>query len=180
MSTKQTNHYRPNVGTIKFAFVDYPAPILAYKKAKPSSHKVVFMKDHRNRIWMEPAYKGDAVFGGMNYFDLLTRTHLSDARIQKLDCDTVEMGIKLFLGETKLYCKKNGETVEVELKYPELCIEDERLWHNRKPYMDLSGATTYPESAPGYICSCECECDYCLECNDEMDRLSDTLSEMSM
>ncbi len=154
----QSNYYESNKGNIRFSFVDDPAHIFVYNCAKPVSHKVVFMKDHTNQIWEEREYKGDGVFGGMNYFELLTKNNMSDVCYKRLTCTPAEMGIKLMLGKSKLVKKVNGKIVEVELKYPELCIEDERLWKNRKPTMALGEALNYTP------CVEECECDYCLEC----------------
>lgn len=157
----QTNFYESNKGTIQFTFVDYNAKIFVYDPAYPISHKVVFMKDHTNQIWEEREYNGDGVFGGMNYFELLTKNNMSDVCYKRLKCTPAEMGMKLMLGKAKLIKKVNGKNEIVELKYPELCIEDERLWRNRRPDMALGEALNYTPCTEPLV---PCECDYCLEC----------------
>lgn len=126
-----------------------------YEKSKPHSHKWYFLKDESFRVWTESEYKGDAVFGGKNYFELLAELNMPVGKLK--NSTATEMGMKLHLGTAKLIKKIKGETVNIELKYPEILVDDEHTWKNRKPEI-IDAPVDEPELDPLY----ECECDYCL------------------
>jgi DNA ligase (NAD+) len=126
-----------------------------YEKSKPHSHKWYFLKDESFRVWTEREYKGDATFGGKNYFELLAELNVPVGKLK--NTTATEMGMKLHLGTAKLIKKIKGETVNIELKYPEILVDDEHTWKNRKPEI-IDAPVDEPELDPSY----ECECDYCL------------------
>lgn len=97
------------------------------------SHKCFFLKDDQNRVWSENQYKGDASFGGKNFFELLAEMNMSKSRLEKANCSPTEMGMKLYRGTTKLIKKSKGQIINLELKYPEILIDDERIWRSRRP-----------------------------------------------
>ena len=126
-----------------------------YEKSKPHSHKWYFLKDESFHVWTEREYKGDAVFGGKNYFELLAELNMPVGTLK--NTTATEMGMKLHLGTAKLIKKIKGESVNIELKYPEILVDDEHTWKNRKPEI-IDQPVDEPELDPSY----ECECDYCL------------------
>ena len=126
-----------------------------YEKSKPHSHKWYFLKDESFHVWTEREYKGDAVFGGKNYFELLAELNMPVGTLK--NSTATEMGMKLHLGTAKLIKKIKGETVNIELKYPEILVDDEHTWKNRKPEI-IDAPVDEPELDPSY----ECECDYCV------------------
>lgn len=128
-----------------------------YEKSKPSTHKRYFMKTQENKVWEENHYAGDAVFGGKNFFELLAELNKTPAELKKLKCSSIEFGQKLYRGTTKIIKKKDGGIINVELKYPEILEDDERLWKNRKPSLVGNLDTLLPDDH-----TCECECDVCL------------------
>ncbi len=97
------------------------------------SHKSFFLKDNQNHVWHEKQYKGDASFGGKNFFELLAEMNMSKSRLEKANCSPTEMGMKLYRGTTKLIKKSKGQIINLELKYPEILIDDERIWRSRRP-----------------------------------------------
>jgi hypothetical protein len=123
----------------------------------PRSHKSFFLKDEQNRVWIEKQYKGDAIFGGKNFFELLAEMNMTKSRLEKANCSPTEIGMKLYRGTTKLIKKSKGQIINVELKYPEILIDDERIWRSRRPCL----IDTVPDDSED---SSYCECDYCLCC----------------
>ena len=71
-----------------------------YEKSKPHSHKWYFLKDESFHVWTEREYKGDAVFGGKNYFELLAELNMPVGTLK--NTTATEMGMKLHLGTAKL------------------------------------------------------------------------------
>lgn len=129
-----------------------------YEKSKSSTHKRYFMKDQANRVWEENKYAGDAVFGGKNFFELIAELNKSPAELKTLNCTPVEFGQKLYKGTTKIIKKVDGKIVNVELKFPEILEDDERIWKNRKPLLVGDADVLLPDNA-----DVACECDECLE-----------------
>jgi len=128
-----------------------------FEKSRPSTHKRYFMKTQTNKVWEENKYAGDAVFGGKNFFELLAELNKTPSELKKLKCSPIEFGQKLYRGTTKIIKKNDGKIVNVELKYPEILEDDERLWKNRKPELVGDIDALLPDD---HIC---CECDICLE-----------------
>ena len=59
--------------------------------------------------------------------------NMSKSRLEKANCSPTEMGMKLYRGTTKLIKKSKGQIINLELKYPEILIDDERIWRSRRP-----------------------------------------------
>ena len=129
-----------------------------YEKSKPSTHKRYFMKTHENKVFEENKYAGDAMFGGKNFFELLAELNKTPAELKKLKCTPVEFGQKLYKGTTKIIKKVDGKITNVELKFPEILEDDEKIWKNRKPLLVGDLDALLPEDH-----DYECECDECLE-----------------
>ncbi len=129
-----------------------------FEKSTSSTHKRYFMKDQANRVWEENTYAGDAVFGGKNFFELIAELNKSPAELKTLNCTPVEFGQKLYKGTTKIIKKVDGKIVNVELKFPEILEDDERLWKNRKPLLVGDLDALLPDNE-----EIVCECDKCLE-----------------
>ena len=129
-----------------------------YEKSKPSTHKRYFMKTQENKVFEENKYAGDAMFGGKNFFELFAELNKTPAELKKLKCTPVEFGQKLYKGTTKIIKKVDGKIVNVELKFPEILEDDEKIWKNRKPLLVGDLDVLLPEDH-----DYECECDECLE-----------------
>ncbi len=127
-----------------------------YDIKDPRSHKTFFMIDDSRHMWTETQYKGDASFGGKNFFELLAEMNMSKSRLEKANCSPTEMGMKLYRGTTKLIKKSKGQIINLELKYPEILIDDEHSWKNRKPKIitEIEHGDDDDDD--------ECECDCCL------------------
>lgn len=126
-----------------------------YNIKDPRSHKSFFMMDDSRHMWTETQYKGDASFGGKNFFELLAEMNMSKSRLEKANCSPTEMGMKLYRGTTKLIKKSKGQIINLELKYPEILIDDEHSWKNRKPKIVTEIEDDGDDDE-------ECECDCCL------------------
>ena len=135
-----------------------------FEKSKPSTHKRYFMKTQENKVWEENRYAGDAVFGGKNFFELLAELNKTPAELKKLKCSSIEFGQKLYRGTTKIIKKNDGKIINVELKYPEILEDDERLWKNRKPSLVGDLDVLLPDDH-----TCDCECDVCLMLQEQED-----------
>lgn len=129
-----------------------------YERSKPSTHKTYFMKDQANRVWTENRYSGDATFGGKNFFELIAELNKTPAELKRTKCSPTELGMKLYKGTTKIIKKVDGKIHNVELKFPELLVDDERIWRNRKPVLLGDVDALLPEGEHE-----ECECDECLK-----------------
>jgi NAD-dependent DNA ligase len=116
------------------------------------------MKDQANRVWTENRYSGDATFGGKNFFELLAELNKTPAELKRTKCSPTELGMKLYKGTTKIIKKVDGKIHNVELKFPELLVDDERIWRNRKPVLLGDVDALLPHGEEGV----ECECDECL------------------
>lgn len=138
-----------------FETVDTKEITLVYDRNQPSSHKRWFMKTCDNKVWEEDAYNGDAVFGNKNYFALLAETNMSPSRLEKCKYSAEELGHRVYSGRAKLIKMQNGKPVDIEIKWPEICADDERPWKNRKPVFKTVASLCYP------LLEEECECDYC-------------------
>ncbi len=126
--------YRPSKNTkMNFKLSDSNKFTRIYDINDSRSHKSFFLKDNQNHVWHEKQYKGDASFGGKNFFELLAEMNMSKSRLEKANCSPTEMGMKLYRGTTKLIKKSKGQIINLELKYPEILIDDERIWRSRRP-----------------------------------------------
>lgn len=61
-----------------------------YANTKPNYKFTVYMKDNNNNIWKETNYKGYGIFGGKDFFELLSEMNGKTDR---------EDGIKLWFGK---------------------------------------------------------------------------------
>lgn len=144
---------------MNFKFSDSEKFTRIYDVKDPRSHKWIFLKDDQHRVWEEKQYKGDASFGGKNFFELLAEMNMSKSRLEKANCSPTEIGMKLYRGTTKLIKKSKGQIINLELKYPEILIDDERIWRGRRPVLiDSCDSSASKESNDD---SSDCECDYC-------------------
>ena len=133
---------------------DTRAPTLIYDEAYPSSHRKYFMKTRDNCVYEERQYRGDGIFAGKNYFELLGE--LNRPPNSKIT-DNETFGRALFWGHTKVIRKNREGKIETrEVIYPAIVADDERIWKNQKPA--LCTECVYPEMR-GVIT--ECECDFC-------------------
>ena len=144
-----------------------------YERSKPSTHKTYFMKDQANRVWTENRYSGDATFGGKNFFELLAELNKTPAEFKRTKCSPTELGMKLYKGTTKIIKKVDGKIHNVELKFPELLVDDERIWRNRKPVLlgDVDALLPHGDDHE------ECECDECLKDLLEKEKKEETKEE---
>ena len=140
---------------MNFKFSDSDKITRIYDTKNTRSHKWIFLKDDQHRVWDEKQYKGDAVFGGKNFFELLAEMNMSKSRLEKANCTPTEMGMKLYRGTTKLIKKSKGQIINLELKYPEILIDDERIWRGRRPVL-VDSECDSDESDES-----DCECDHC-------------------
>lgn len=138
-----------------FETVDTKRLTLVYDRDIPSSHKLWFLKTHDNRVWEEREYAGDAVFANKNYFVLLAEINMTPSRLAKCKYSAEELGRKIYYGNVKLVKLKAGNTIDIEIKYPEVCEDDERPWKNRKPVYSLVEELEYE------VLEDACECDWC-------------------
>jgi len=160
-SLEKLIHFERSLSDIKnikmnFKFSDSDKFTRIYDTKKTRSHKSFFLKDNQNRVWIEKQYKGDASFGGKNFFELLAEMNMSKSRLEKANCSPTEMGMKLYRGTTKLIKKSKGQIINLELKYPEILIDDERIWRSRRPML-----IDYCDDDNDDNDSDDCECDYC-------------------
>ena len=130
-----------------------------YERSKPSTHKTYFMKTPENKVWEENRYTGNATFGGKNFFELVAELNKTPAELKRTKCSPTELGMKLYKGTTKIIKKVDGKIHNVELKFPELLVDDERIWRNRKPVLLGDVDALLPHGEEGE----ECECDECLK-----------------
>lgn len=140
---------------IVFYTIDTKEPTLIYDEAYPSSHRKYFMKTPNNVVYEERFYKGDAVFGGKNYFELLGEMNRPpNSKMTNM----TEFGKMLFSGRTKIIRKTNDGKIETrEIVYPGIYADDELIWKNQKA--TFCEDCMYPERSLGiYI---HCECDFC-------------------
>ncbi len=141
-----------------FKTVDTNETTLVYDREIPSSHKLWFLKTPDNQVWEERAYKGDAIFGGKSYFELLAEMNMSKSRLAKCGYTADEIGRRIYDGRVKLIKIMKGKQGFVELRWPEVCADDEKPWKNRCPKFEVVEKLEYEvldENA--------CDCDVCWE-----------------
>jgi hypothetical protein len=148
-----------------------------YDKFEPRSHKWYFLKDDSRHMWTETKYNGDACFGGKNFFELLAEMNMSKSRLDKANCTPTEMGMKLYRGTTKLIKKSKGQIINLELKYPEILIDDEHSWKNRKPKIVTEIADDDDDDDDDDECECDCCLRYSIPVSCELDMVLDELTE---
>lgn len=134
---------------------DTKTPTYIWSKNVPATHCTYYMKTADNKVWTETAYKGDALFGGKNYFELLAELNATKAMLSKTSAE--ELGHKIFDGSIKLISRKGGIVTPREIQWPAILVDDERKWTNVKPIVKTQ---VEPPTNNKY----ECECDICLEC----------------
>jgi DNA ligase (NAD+) len=144
-----------------FKLSDSKEKTRTYERSKPSTHKRYFMKTQENKVWEENKYAGDAVFGGKNFFELVAELNKTPAELKRTKCSPTELGMKLYKGTVKIIKKVDGKIHNVELKFPELLADDERIWRNRKPEL-LGDVDSLLPSSHEEGENIECECDECL------------------
>jgi DNA ligase (NAD+) len=144
-----------------FKLSDSKEKTRTYERSKPSTHKRYFMKTQENKVWEENKYAGDAVFGGKNFFELVAELNKTPAELKRTKCSPTELGMKLYKGTVKIIKKVDGKIHNVELKFPELLADDERMWRNRKPEL-LGDVDALLPSSHEEGENIECECDECL------------------
>ena len=144
-----------------FKLSDSKEKTRTYERSKPSTHKRYFMKTQENKVWEENKYAGDAVFGGKNFFELVAELNKTPAELKRTKCSPTELGMKLYKGTVKIIKKVDGKIHNVELKFPELLVDDERIWRNRKPEL-LGDVDSLLPSSHEEGENIECECDECL------------------
>lgn len=144
-----------------FKLSDSKEKTRTYERSKPSTHKRYFMKTQENKVWEENKYAGDAVFGGKNFFELVAELNKTPAELKRTKCSPTELGMKLYKGTVKIIKKVDGKIHNVELKFPELLVDDERIWRNRKPEL-LGDVDALLPSSHEEGENIECECDECL------------------
>ena len=144
-----------------FKLSDSKEKTRTYERSKPSTHKRYFMKTPENKVWEENKYAGDAVFGGKNFFELVAELNKTPAELKRTKCSPTELGMKLYKGTVKIIKKVDGKIHNVELKFPELLVDDERIWRNRKPEL-LGDVDALLPSSHEEGENIECECDECL------------------
>jgi len=140
---------------IIFYTIDTKEPTLIYDEAYPSSHRKYFMKTQNNVVYEERHYKGDGIFGGKDYFELLGE--LNRPPNSKMT-NMAEFGKMLFSGRTKVIRKTPDGKIETkEIVYPGIYADDELIWKNQKA--QFCGGCVYPEISMGI--RVHCECDFC-------------------
>ena len=143
-----------------FKLSDSKEKTRTYERSKPSTHKRYFMKTQENKVWEENKYAGDAVFGGKNFFELVAELNKTPAELKRTKCSPTELGMKLYKGTVKIIKKVDGKIHNVELKFPEILADDERIWRNRKPEL-LGDVDALLPSSHEEGDNIECECDEC-------------------
>ena len=141
-----------------FKLSDSKEKTRTYERSKPSTHKRYFMKTPENKVWEENKYAGDAVFGGKNFFELVAELNKTPAELKRAKCSPTELGMKLYKGTVKIIKKVDGKIHNVELKFPEILADDERIWRNRKPEL-LGDVDALLPSSHTEDDNIECECD---------------------
>jgi hypothetical protein len=140
---------------IVFTTTDKKTPTLVYDEAYPSSHRAYFMKTPDNRVFAESRYRGDGVFAGKSYFELLGELNLPP---KSNITDIAAFGRAIAAGTTKIIRKTRDNNIEMrEIIYPGIYEDDELIWRNRKP--EICCQCVYPETQGAMV---ECECDFCL------------------
>jgi len=140
---------------IVFTTTDKKTPTLVYDEAYPSSHRAYFMKTPDNRVFAESRYRGDGVFAGKSYFELLGELNLPP---KSNITDVAAFGRAIAAGTTKIIRKTRDNNIEMrEIIYPGIYEDDELIWRNRKP--EICCQCVYPETQGATV---ECECDFCL------------------
>ncbi len=117
----------------------------------PGTHKIYHMKTANNQVWTENAYKGDATFGGKNFFALIAEMNATKAMLAK--SDPIDLGQKIYNGSIKLISRKGGIVCPRDIQWPEILEDDERKWNNVKPAM-CEWNVIPPINT-------KCDCDYC-------------------
>ena len=133
---------------------DTKTPTYIWTKNALATHCTYHMKTADNQVWTETAYKGDAVFGGKNYFELLAEINATKAMLLKTNA--TELGQKIYDGSIKLISRKGGIVAPREIQWPAILADDERKWTNIKPVIKI-------QVEPPTASICECECDICIE-----------------
>ncbi len=131
---------------------DTQKPTYIWSNLVPGTHRLYHLKTEDNIVYTETQYKGDAVFGGKNFYVLVAELNATKAMLSKND--PIELGQKIYNGEIKLISRKGGIVCPREIKWPIILEDDERKWTNVKPVI----ATTVLPPPPR-----ECECDLCIE-----------------
>jgi len=155
---------------------DTQKPTYIWSNLVPGTHRLYHLKTEGNQVYTETHYKGDAVFGGKNFYALVAELNATKAMLSKND--PIELGQKIYNGEIKLISRKGNSVSQLgaaakgnsvsqlgaatkenivcprEIKWPIILEDDERKWTNVKPVI----ATTVLPPPPR-----ECECDLCIE-----------------
>jgi hypothetical protein len=132
---------------------DAQKPTYVWSRMVPATHRIYHMKTENNQVYTETRYKGDAVFGGKNFYALVAELNATKAMLSKND--PIELGQKIYNGEIKLISRKGGIVCPREITWPIILEDDERKWTNVKPVI---ATTVLPPPPPR-----ECECDLCIE-----------------
>ena len=149
---------------IVFTTIDKKTPTLIYDESYPSSHRAYFMKTPNNRVYEELHYKGDGVFAGKNYFELLGELNLPP---KSNITDVTAFGKAIFAGTTKIIRRLSTKIETREVIYPGIYEDDELIWKNQKT--EIARDWVYPETQGKSV---ECECDFCLSFSEECDLCS--------
>lgn len=131
---------------------DTQKPTYIWSQLEPGTHQIYHMKTENNQVYTETRYKGDATFGGKNFYTLVAELNATKAMLSKNDPQ--ELGQKIYNGTIKLISRKGGESKYKEIKWPIILEDDERKWTNVKPVITTT-ILPPPHS--------ECECDICIE-----------------
>ena len=132
---------------------DTQKPTYIWSNLVPGTHRLYHLKTEDNIVYTETQYKGDAVFGGKNFYVLVAELNATKAMLSKND--PIELGQKIYNGEIKLISRKGGIVCPREIKWPIILEDDERKWTNVKP---VFATTVLPPPPPR-----ECECDLCID-----------------
>lgn len=132
---------------------DTQKPTYIWSKLEPGTHRIYHMKTENNQVYTETRYKGDAVYGGKNFYELVAELNATKAMLSKNDPQ--ELGQKIYDGTIKLISRKDGIVCPREIKWPIILEDDERKWTNVKPVI---ATTVLPPPL-----NSDCECDICIE-----------------
>jgi hypothetical protein len=143
---------------------DTQKPTYIWSNLEPGTHRIYHMKTEDNQVYTETRYKGDAVFGGKNFYVLIAELNATKAMLSKNDPQ--ELGQKIYDGTIKLISRKDAkgclgqaESSSIvcprEIKWPIILEDDERKWTNVKPVI---ATTVLPPPLNN-----DCECDICIE-----------------
>ena len=145
---------------IVFTTIDKKTPTLIYDESYPSSHRAYFMKTPNNRVYEELHYKGDGVFAGKDYFELLGELNLPP---KSNITDVTAFGKAIFAGTTKIIRRSSTKIETRDIIYPGIYEDDELIWKNQKT--EIARDWVYPETQGKSV---ECECDFCLSFSDDL------------